>query len=29
MARDELAYYFGEALISELDVLRQSRTSSL
>jgi Fe-S-cluster containining protein len=29
MARDELAYYFGGELISELDVLRQSRPSSL
>jgi Fe-S-cluster containining protein len=29
MARDELAYYFGAALIAELDTLGQSRVSSV
>jgi len=29
MAREELAYYFGGELIAELDVLRQSRASSV
>ena len=28
MARDELAYYFGTAMLAELDALRHSRASS-